>query len=331
MSYIDSPAVFEERATALGLGSHLEAMRTAGWRTPAAFAFSVDVNSANKDRMFTERVIIPLLGSETSPESPVLRQLYSESFTLAAAELKRKVERTGDEAPRELPRVERERRRDACEARLTGVRLEGTLDPGHSLIDATADMWETNKVEFIPWDQCPSRREERDEAAKQGLGAKKRRLWQEDARGYLQVSSASNAEAVADSSCTARLDYIFQRRGIALDINDVMTYLAHDKIRRRLMDALLEPQPDPRFEGPSLEQIKKADQHIWDLLDRACPKGIRRGASTNDLHVHKAYTISNLLISASRLIVVSFNIHSHALLSLRTGMLYYWVVLYMAA
>ena len=97
-------------------------MKKAGWKTHVAFAYCVAPNSSGSDKQFAERVVVPLLGSEADPLTPVLRQFNFDSYTLAAAELQRRVERTGEEPPRELPRVERERRRDACQARLTGVK-----------------------------------------------------------------------------------------------------------------------------------------------------------------------------------------------------------------
>ena len=59
------------------------------------------------DTAFINDVVVPVLGRDDHPKKAILRRVYYEAYTLAAADMKRKVERTEDDAPRKLPAAER--------------------------------------------------------------------------------------------------------------------------------------------------------------------------------------------------------------------------------
>ena len=94
MSLVDSHAVFESSALAIGLSQDtVNALGLRGWVTHATFAFSVATNpGTDDDQPFIDGVLIPILGREDHVDAPKLRRLFYESHTLTAADLWRKVD-----------------------------------------------------------------------------------------------------------------------------------------------------------------------------------------------------------------------------------------------
>eukprot|EP00972_Heterocapsa_arctica_P030160 4442944-Heterocapsa_arctica.AAC.1 len=68
---------------------------------------------------------------------------------MAAADLKRRIETTGDEGPRKVPAVERYERRERVAARLQGLTLDGELDVSNRLLDRAMGLYEDNIIQYI--------------------------------------------------------------------------------------------------------------------------------------------------------------------------------------
>eukprot|EP00971_Amphidinium_carterae_P008447 166775-Amphidinium_carterae.1 len=127
-----------------------------GWATYASFAFSSGYTpGATDDAPFLEHVVAPVLGDAQHPKVPVLRFLVHEAYGLAAADLKSKIERVGDEAPKQLPMHERSVRVERLRNRMKGLDLEGEFEPSYKLVDAAANMVEMNRLKYLPWNACP--------------------------------------------------------------------------------------------------------------------------------------------------------------------------------
>ena len=137
MSLMDSTAVFEGRALAIGLSQNsVDALGLRGWVTHATFAFAVATNpGANDDQSFIDGVLVPILGREDHLDAPKLRRLFYESHTLTAADLRRKVEANEQEAPRKLPPPEIAQRLEALQTRVAPLIIQNVLEPSHQLIN----------------------------------------------------------------------------------------------------------------------------------------------------------------------------------------------------
>lgn len=107
----ESAAVFEAKLKELGLDSYKDAMAARGWTT---FAFSSSLApGAGDDTAFITQVVTPILGRADHADSPKLRKLYHEAYTVVAAELKQRLEGTQEvdgSKTRKLPPVERKTR-----------------------------------------------------------------------------------------------------------------------------------------------------------------------------------------------------------------------------
>eukprot|EP00973_Karenia_brevis_P029720 4100523-Karenia_brevis.AAC.1 len=77
---------------------------------------------------------------------PVLRRAYYEAFTLAAADLRRKVERTDDDPPKRMPAPERASRISILEKKYPAMKLRGQLECSNQLVDKCYQMHEDNAL-----------------------------------------------------------------------------------------------------------------------------------------------------------------------------------------
>ena len=106
---LDSTAVFARRVQDLRLTEFLNSFAERGWDTMGAFAFScAHFPGSSDDSMFSNEVIIPLLGDPGHVLKPQVRRFFFEAYTMAALDVQRRAT-PGDEAdkPKKLPAPER--------------------------------------------------------------------------------------------------------------------------------------------------------------------------------------------------------------------------------
>ena len=138
---LDSAATFSSRVKDLGLGGLLDRFLDLGWSSLGALAFSAGTPGAPSSEVaFEERLVIPLVGTSASPQAALVRRLYFEATTLAAADMRRRVDRVDDDIVPPLPTEEREARRSRLQLRLVGLEISNDLDPSPSLIHAVHTM-----------------------------------------------------------------------------------------------------------------------------------------------------------------------------------------------
>ena len=155
---LDSEAAFASRLVDLGLGTYRSALQALGWATAGSFAFSCNYTPGGIDETsFVDVVVVPILGSAAHPLKSSLKRLHFESYTLMLSEMKRKIERVEDDAPRRLPPPEREARRLRQVGELAGLQLSGEYECSHSLIDEAVQMIEDDVIRYISVDECGKR------------------------------------------------------------------------------------------------------------------------------------------------------------------------------
>jgi hypothetical protein len=265
---LDSQAVFEERVNALGLREHLEKFRELGWTTYGSLAFATSfVPGQAEDERFLVDIVEAGLGSRTHNHKGALRRLFFESYTLAAADLKRKVEVTTDDAPRKIPAAERQERRERVANRLVGVTLRGELDVSNRLLDLIVSIHEENTLRYIAWQDCTKREME--------LNGQKRDLyWAADSHGILKEKSLVKSDP-ADLSSDLRIAFALRRRGLAFEMADIMSYETHEKLTDQLLAAYMK-DPLPGYARVSVNQLVRADQEVFRQLATRTAFGIKR-------------------------------------------------------
>ena len=122
---VDSEAEFFARFKELGLGGFEDNFRKEGWTTFGRFAFSCDYVPGQDSSNFDKVVSLKGLGAEDHKDKLVARRLFYEAYTMTAGDLKRRLDRNEEDAPRKIPSGEREARRKRLQARLNGTKIQG--------------------------------------------------------------------------------------------------------------------------------------------------------------------------------------------------------------
>ena len=149
-SSVDSEAVFFSRIRAVGLGDADEAaLRLQGITTVAGLAFACSYVPGGDDASFLQLADVVLGGGAAAGRVSAWRRLYFECYTVCAAELKLRLEQTGETPPRKIPPAERSARREAQRLRLPGVSLDGVLDFSDSLLDLLLQMLRTMSFSML--------------------------------------------------------------------------------------------------------------------------------------------------------------------------------------
>ena len=198
------------------------------------------------------------------------RRLFVESYTLAAADLRGRLDRPEDAGPKKLPTPERAHRHSELQKRLgTAVVMENEKEPSDALVDACVAQHEENRLQWLPWEKLGKRDSEL-------TGLKKTRGVLPDSQGVLKLVNEEHAEA-PDLSSDLFLRYALQRRALAYDMASLIQYevleLWHDLLFNRRMR-----EPVPGFGEVSLQQIRSADKFFFEKLGRATRTGCTPGS-----------------------------------------------------
>ena len=240
MSVTDSEANFKARASALSIDSAIiDAFVRGGVNTLSKYAFcSSFVPGAADETPFTQAVQDLLGRAPTVGELSGLRRLFHEAFAMSAVELKLSVERTDDAPIKRLTQPERAERLAKQQARLIGLRIEGKLEPSDRLIDRVVSMYEENRLSYIELSKCTHKEQEVLVA-----GSKEDRQLSIDATGNVKIKD-KELKLEADLSSDLLVRQAMQRRGLAFDQGNILSYLMHDRWIEKVFDARLENPPD---------------------------------------------------------------------------------------
>jgi hypothetical protein len=139
----------------------------------------------------------------------IFRRAWFEASTVAIAEVRMKLDRTGDEQPRKMPGPERTARLKAQQARLAGIKIEGNLKPSHAILDLLWQIKEEDALKYVSPEVCTSRSQE-------SFGVKKESFVKTDSEGKLQ-SVNKEEELHADMTTEYRIKLAMTRRSLAFD------------------------------------------------------------------------------------------------------------------
>ena len=156
MATLESAAVFEERALAIGVSQvDINALKVANFGSFAKFAWSCTYQpGAQDDSSLKSMLEAAIARAPSAGEMSSWRRLFYESFTLAAQDLKSRVDRGDDSAPRRLPGPERNTRYVNLQNRLTGVTIQDDAEPSDALVDSFCDMFDSNRLKWLAWEKC---------------------------------------------------------------------------------------------------------------------------------------------------------------------------------
>ena len=259
MTSIESSAVFRARGLALKLlAVDLDALATRGWSTIGTFAFScASIPGQGNDADFVAKVVTPVLGAPDHSRPAILRRLFFECYTIAASDMRSKVDRAGDEPPKKMAGPERNARLKALRNSLNGIDLSGRMEPSFHLTDQYVQMAEEGTLRHLEWDEYSAREDEL-------RGQKKTKDWRPDASGTIkEVTRVLGVQA--DLSSDLKFTQAMARRGVALHLSNLCDYQVHEKLIRYYVREV-QRLPPAGYKPVSFEQILRADIEMFRML-----------------------------------------------------------------
>ena len=196
MIFGDSSAVFEQRSKAIGLEAGVvQCFKDANLDTTAKSAFACNFSPGGSDDAPLKELLTKVLGrAATLVGESCLRRLFNESNATVAADIRVQTEQTNEDSLLKLAPADRAARLEEQQKRLTGMDIKGPYGPGDTVVDKFVSFYESDRLQWISWDQCISREHELTSNNK-----KDQRLVVQSS-GELKISSASRFEPRDTSS-----------------------------------------------------------------------------------------------------------------------------------
>lgn len=266
---IDSRADFSARAKEIGVSdAELRNLEALGVDSFGKLAFASNFIPGQSDETSLLRLAKDITGVDPVPVDrlPLIRRLVFESYTLAAADLRMRLDRKDDDQPRKLAQAERSARYAEQAKRLKGLSMTGELEPSNSLIDLVYNMAEEGNLKYVKWEECTKRDQEL-------MGVKTDPVWKADSSGVIRESKVQEA-LKAEFDSDLKLRYALQRRSLAFDQSRLIDYEAFEAWTQVLMEAYTAPAMEG-YQKVSIEQVHKADLELFKYMMRETRSGIK--------------------------------------------------------
>ena len=193
------------------------------------------------------------------------RRLFYEAFTLAAQDIKSRLDRGDDAAPRRIPGPERNQRYVNLQNRLVGVVIQDDAEPSDALVDTFCEMFESNRLRWVQWEKLTKKDDD--------VGSKKADpVVRPDKSNVLKLEH-DVVEDDADMSTDLMLRFALQRRAIAMDMAFILRYEVSERWHDHLFRHRLRKAP-PGFMRMTQNQLEEADKALFSHMSRACRGGI---------------------------------------------------------
>ena len=266
---LESKAVFAARLVKLGLADKSEDFVRLGWGTLGLFAYATNyVPGRADDTNFVTDILFPLFGENNPTEKAAVRRLFYEAYSMSAAEVVRMSTQVDEEEkPKKLPAPERADRFDTLKAKLSGLKLKGELEPSNALVDKVVHMNDIGELRYVKWEELTKKDQEMN-------GEKKVPGYVEDTDGRLKKVYRDGVETKADLKDLLMLKYALQRRGLAFELGRLMSFEAHEKLVNFLFEELSQ-DPLPGHASVSLDQVRRADKHVFGRLGEMTRAGFQ--------------------------------------------------------
>ena len=293
-SLLDSEAQFRQRAQECRLSDNaLRDLGRLGIMSFGLLAYSFGQPGQNiVDETFNTWVRTDINPAITLADCAALKRLLFESHTLVMASLKEQVVAPDSAATKKVPATERDAKMRNVKGLLAGLLIEGPLDPGHSLLDACAQMQYTNEIKYLAPERCVSRMHE---VTHQKSPTKQVEI---DADKLIVKDKNEIPDEAAHSALQVK--EALERRGISLVFADLVTYTSYSKYLTALF-AHMHRDPPAGYARTSVSQIVATDKAVWAkmLEDGIRPRRDPQGDLPLDKHLMKAlesYSVSFALL-----------------------------------
>lgn len=263
-SLADSTAHFDVRAAEYQVPTILhQRLIAAGISTLGQLAFAF----ARPGQEYTDQQFVDWLTEVNLGTAPpmgataAVRRLHFEAEVIITASLKAAVENpTSDTStPKPIPQAEKNARMRTLRANLTGVNIEGALEPANALIEECIQQYDNKVLKYIEPARCVSREAEL-------LSVKTDKKLQLNQNSVLMLKESSKVPD-ADTNSAFALLQCFKRRGLAYEFAQLISYTEHERYTDALFRHLSE-EPPPGYAATTMTQLLRADRQVFLYLAR---------------------------------------------------------------
>ena len=155
---VDSEATFCARALQVGLAeTFVESLKTNSLATFSKLAFCCNFAPGQPDEAPLKAVLELVNGGPANPSlSSSFRRIFTESYTLAASELRGRL--SEDQVPKKLHNSERNARFKKLQTRLgSAFKMEAEREPSDALVDACCAQHDDDRLQWIAWESLTKR------------------------------------------------------------------------------------------------------------------------------------------------------------------------------
>ncbi|CAE7244154.1 unnamed protein product [Symbiodinium sp. CCMP2592] len=204
-------------------------------------------------------------------QKAAFRAVFHEAYAIVTSEMRQQVERVEEPTVRHLSQPERAERIERQRSQLTGITIKGSSEPSEALVDLCVGQYEANVIQYVPWSKCTSREQEL-----LGDGKKDLKLSIDGESGKLKVENKAK-DQVADTSTEVMLLQALQRRALAFDQANIVSFTKLDMWHQKLMKARL-TAPPPGYQQVTFAQLQNADSRLFLELQDHTRTGIQSDA-----------------------------------------------------
>ena len=173
---------------------------------------------------------------------------------------------------KKIPAVERKAEWEDVKKKYPHMAFTGQLKPAHHTIDKCHSTKVEGDLKYIPAHEVPTRDQEL-------RNVKMEEMIKRDSNGHLRARDETKVPE-ADVRTDLRVRQAYSRRGLALEIADVMTYTCHEALVHKLFMEY-QREPPQGYAGVSFKQVADADRRIWKILAESLAGDLGRDAAGN--------------------------------------------------
>ena len=148
------------------------------------------------------------------------------------------------------------------------------LEPAHQVIDKFHGMKADGELKYMAPHEIPTRDQEL-------RNVKTEEMIKRDASGHLRAHDESKIPE-ADVGTDLRMRQAYMRRGVAMEIADVMTMTAHETLVEKLFMEY-QREPPPGYAPVTLRQLADADRRLWKTVTEKLGGDLERDIAGNRL------------------------------------------------
>ena len=266
----DSVANFRRQAALVGLDNKwTDALVNHGVDTLGRLAFAVTSPGVPADDAGVTNLVNAALPAEpvSIADLTTLKRMIFEAQTALIGSIRAQADPAADPLQRKLPPAERALRITNQKARLNGIRLEGSMEVGHTVYDAIAGMAEADSLRYM----APSKAITRMQEITSTKPAKELKL---DSNGSGIVVRDVQMEKDCVTNTELDVQEAMTRRALAFDLVGLIDFHVFQEWSSRLFQLMRQPAP-PGFKQPTLVQLLRTDRQCFVRMQELARDGIK--------------------------------------------------------